>query len=758
MSDEIRIISVELENYRQYYGKNKIEFSSRDEGFTIIAGKNGEGKSNLLNAINWCFFHDEPHGVGDDSSDHKSDNKSLSVINTKYIVELDKGKSARTSVKILIRDGDTTYSISRVLQVIKGELEFKQLSGGKQSLLITNYASDKVPSGCEIFSTSEDFVIKKKGPNESDFHDTVDDYAPATKMEEILPHGLSKYFLLDGEFLEDFWKKSQNIQNGIEQISQLHLLSSLVKHVDKMLIPPKGIGKDTDKLTTSIQNLKWFEQSLDESGNEKFSEEPRWKQDPDEEEFFYHATGEPRISDLEKDIKKIQAKSTDLGKKIRDTSVPNHQLLKDKHDNLQSQFNAEKDNLDKLEKTYRYNLVTKSPYLFLKKAIYDSVNIIEERIKLGDLPIRQRRQFAEDLLTRGNCICGEKLNSQINNDNEMNQHRINIEKFKDNLTGKDDLDTAVDMRYDFIHDFIEKYDVFLKSNFGDPRKEFIQSKEKYDRLNRELKGVATQLKNSGDADEVGRLIDDQAYLIEQIKIKTTEIANIRHALTMKKKERTNLSFQLNKELKKDKKAKKLSHEIKIWNDIYAHVNQVYDELKDEIRLDVQKNTEKHFKQLLANPSEFETFKIESDYSVYAQDKYHTNKIHNLSAGQSLILTLAFVAAIREPTGYKFPLIVDSPLGKIDSGNRHNIGTRLPDYLPKEQLILLVTDTEYTAYLPPDSDYPNLPNTPVAKLLESKVPLKHFKIKKDKTGSNTGNSSIKAAKLVFDENRQGWMVI
>mgnify|MGYP000492298867 FL=1 len=48
MSNDTRILSVEIENYRQYYDKQKIDFSSREEGFTIIAGKNGEGKSNLL--------------------------------------------------------------------------------------------------------------------------------------------------------------------------------------------------------------------------------------------------------------------------------------------------------------------------------------------------------------------------------------------------------------------------------------------------------------------------------------------------------------------------------------------------------------------------------------------------------------------------------------------------------------------------------------------------------------------------------------
>ena len=88
MADEIRLLSIELENFRQYYSGNnktqKINFSSREEGFTVIAGKNGEGKSNLLNAISWCFYHEESHGMGNKFKPAvHQENKELSIINNR---------------------------------------------------------------------------------------------------------------------------------------------------------------------------------------------------------------------------------------------------------------------------------------------------------------------------------------------------------------------------------------------------------------------------------------------------------------------------------------------------------------------------------------------------------------------------------------------------------------------------------------------------------------------------------------------------
>ena len=57
----MKIHKIELENYRQYRGEHTIELSTDDaHNLSIILGANGAGKTNLLNAINWCLYGDEP--------------------------------------------------------------------------------------------------------------------------------------------------------------------------------------------------------------------------------------------------------------------------------------------------------------------------------------------------------------------------------------------------------------------------------------------------------------------------------------------------------------------------------------------------------------------------------------------------------------------------------------------------------------------------------------------------------------------------
>ena len=57
----MRIERVVLRNYRQFR-QAQVTFRKRpDTDLHFVVGTNGTGKTNLLNAINWCLYGDEPH-------------------------------------------------------------------------------------------------------------------------------------------------------------------------------------------------------------------------------------------------------------------------------------------------------------------------------------------------------------------------------------------------------------------------------------------------------------------------------------------------------------------------------------------------------------------------------------------------------------------------------------------------------------------------------------------------------------------------
>lgn len=55
----MQLKQLELQNFRQFYGRQSISFSTDPEAnVTVIYGSNGAGKSTLMNAFLWLFYED----------------------------------------------------------------------------------------------------------------------------------------------------------------------------------------------------------------------------------------------------------------------------------------------------------------------------------------------------------------------------------------------------------------------------------------------------------------------------------------------------------------------------------------------------------------------------------------------------------------------------------------------------------------------------------------------------------------------------
>lgn len=51
------IQSIEMNNFRQYVGKQKIEFSTdKEKNVTVLIGVNTSGKTTIIRAFEWCLY------------------------------------------------------------------------------------------------------------------------------------------------------------------------------------------------------------------------------------------------------------------------------------------------------------------------------------------------------------------------------------------------------------------------------------------------------------------------------------------------------------------------------------------------------------------------------------------------------------------------------------------------------------------------------------------------------------------------------
>ena len=91
-------------------------------------------------------------------------------------------------------------------------------------------------------------------------------------------------------------------------------------------------------------------------------------------------------------------------------------------------------------------------------------------------------------------------------------------------------------------------------------------------------------------------------------------------------------------------------------------------------------------------------RIRVDLATFAFTLYragHAFSRAQLSAGENQLLAIATLWALRELSGRATPVIIDTPLSRLDSQHRQ---TMLHDFLPRasHQVIVLATDAEIDA--------------------------------------------------------------
>lgn len=99
----MKIKSLEIKNFRSYVGQNRFEINS---GLTLIIGANGEGKTNLYDAMEWLF-------------ENNVSNDSKRVVSKKAIVMLSPGETEEMMVAIDFEHNDTRYRIEKSFSFTK---------------------------------------------------------------------------------------------------------------------------------------------------------------------------------------------------------------------------------------------------------------------------------------------------------------------------------------------------------------------------------------------------------------------------------------------------------------------------------------------------------------------------------------------------------------------------------------------------------------------------------------------------------------
>lgn len=348
---------IEIENYRQYKGNIKMDFSvSNSKNFTVIQGVNGAGKTNLINAITWCLYGFESHLM--------KSKEQLGKVNENVVLALQEGEKTSAKVKITLGDNDPEFMIERecVVEKIDGKI----------------WLRERIPRAWRVIN--KDWVAIK---------------SPETMVRSLLPEKIHEFFFFDGERLDNFFRRgsAENVKEAILDVSQIQLLETTIIHTKRVR---NQIVDEARSKTPDIEKIQKEINSV-ESGKEY---------------------NENKLSEINTELNIISLEINEKKDFLRSSSQDKIKSLQEKRDLIERQIKQNKKTLESYKQDCNQNLLLMGGPIISFNEIEKTMKIINDKYESGELPPKIRDVFLRELLERGDCICGSDL---VNDDEAKNR-------------------------------------------------------------------------------------------------------------------------------------------------------------------------------------------------------------------------------------------------------------------------------------------------------------------------------------------------
>src|SRR5438093_1005410 len=104
----MKLVSVRLENFRQYFGVQELTFSTdRRRHVTVVHGVNGAGKTSLFLAINWCLYGEDV----DEVREWKKEQELHRLVSKEALSRADVLQAVDATVELVFTHGDEKYRV-----------------------------------------------------------------------------------------------------------------------------------------------------------------------------------------------------------------------------------------------------------------------------------------------------------------------------------------------------------------------------------------------------------------------------------------------------------------------------------------------------------------------------------------------------------------------------------------------------------------------------------------------------------------------
>ncbi len=654
-----------IDNFGPYKGKNEIDFTA-NHGVSIFWGDNGRGKTTLLNAFRFALFGSVQRRHG-----------ALRSLREMENYESRNDGIYGFSISISMQNDEDRYELTRAYQLKSG---------------VTTPKSDA--------DYEKKIYLKMNGsilsPQERDH-----------VLNVLMPEQVSRFFLFDGELLQEYEElvideanSGERIKEAIEKILGVPVLQNGTSDLET-------IKFECERATTRIaqKNERTKKLAVQLSGvEEEISEHTRL------------------IDDMRAKIEALSGEKRGVEDQMKKTEQIRNWIAQ-KEAKL-----AELSRLDKREEELLRQIseITKTCWRgMLAERISEAIR--ELSVVISGLEKKKTTRyvadkFIEEMKTacaNKKCpVCTQSIDDSLL-ENLLSQIRASESQFS-GLSPEEEEELLS----------LQAQVATLKRLSVTDKKQGLAVYESQLASLRISKGdlaqaIATLTKQITNYEEENGGVSEIGTLTQKFAQLESKISNLSSAIAEERKKRDEAVQQKNKILDQINKAAVggelliASKKQQLCEDIFAIFSEGIETYSQRLKENVQRDATALFTQI-ANDKEYVGLRINENYGLNIILNDGT-VVPGRSAGYEHVVALSLIGALHKNAPLQGPIIMDSPFGRLDPTHKSNIVKVLPNMA--QQVILLV----YTEEIDEQSTRETLSNALLSEKRLTRVSSMHTRI-------------------------------
>ncbi|MED3896436.1 DNA sulfur modification protein DndD [Priestia aryabhattai] len=626
-----------FDNYKTYYGLQEIDLyipekvrEEKSQNIILLGGLNGAGKTTILKAILYILFGQ----------------RGISQVEYKRLF-------SNTINNSFFNEGGRECSISLILETDSGE---------EWNLKVKWYFDQSKRMGHE----ERELEVKKQGssiPKRA----RIDNIEVFNKfIDRIIPYHAAPFFIFDGEEIKDIIlrQNSDEMKEAIQKITGMeaykHLLidlrslkASLENKLAKSVSRTKlnNVQREAEELEGTITIL--------ENKKQKF------------------------LTDIQRYKKLISEAHEKRNAKISQNSKSREVIVKNQA-RVATQLDLCVKQLDDFLQENIVNILLRDKILKLKKQL-KAENEVHHKKVLQNASLSPYRRFIDQLLNKS--ITPALTEDQLEQIKNIGQEIW----IKEN-----DIQQTVPSDFQEIHDISNNDYSYLMNLAIKDKNPVVELINKTEKLQQELDKLESDIRNAPEAVNIEEENERIDLLVEKSGEINTKFKALNRKLNNALEEKTKLLNSLSRLSNQDENLEEVQRRYIHVERIIKGMEQYVSELITMKATYIKEEFSTMLHRLFRKQDEFG--KIEFDINTYTirlyNDRMQEISIQDRSAGEMQMIASALIWALTKASDLSLPVVIDTPLGRLDSYHRNHLINHYYKEL-SEQVIILSTDTEIT---------------------------------------------------------------